>query len=293
MLAALRPPNFYTPLRYPGGKRKLVPFVKRILEANNLVDGVYVEPYAGGAAVALELLLQEYVKKIYINDISPGLAAFWRSILNDTDAFCAKIAGANLTMQEWRNQKEVQGAPTQHDDLALGFATFFLNRTNRSGILSAGAIGGKEQNGKWKMDARFNGPDLIRRIQTIARVSNRIEFHQKDALEFLDKITPLLPSQSLIYLDPPYYVKGCDLYLHHYKHDDHIKIARYVAKIRNKNWLVSYDNAPEIKGMYSAFRSTVYGLSYSAQARYKGAEVMFFSGNLEIPDAVQPMHLVT
>jgi DNA adenine methylase len=125
MPAALRPPNFYTPLRYPGGKRKLVPFVKRILEANNLVDGVYVEPYAGGAAVALELLLQEYVKKIYINDISPGLAAFWRSILNDTDALCAKIASANLTMQEWRNQKEVQAAPTQHDDLALGFATFF------------------------------------------------------------------------------------------------------------------------------------------------------------------------
>ncbi len=286
-----RPSTFYTPLRYPGGKGKLVPYVKRILETNNLVDGVYVEPYAGGAAVAMELLLQEYVRKVYINDISPGVAAFWRSVLDNTDALCAKIDGANLTMQEWRNQKEVQRTPAEHDDLTLGFATFFLNRTNRSGILSAGVIGGKEQNGKWKMDARFNGPDLIRRIQTIARVRSRIEFHQKDALEFLDTVTPLLPQQSLIYLDPPYYVKGCDLYLHHYQHDDHIKIAKRVGKIKNKNWLVSYDNAPEIKGMYSAFRSIVYGLSYSAQERYKGAEVMFFSDNLQIPDAVQPMHL--
>lgn len=286
-----RPSTFYTPLRYPGGKGKLVPYVKRILETNNLVDGVYVEPYAGGAAVAMELLLQEYVRKIYINDISPGVAAFWRSVLDNTDALCAKIDGANLNMQEWRNQKEVQRTPTEHDDLTLGFATFFLNRTNRSGILSAGVIGGKEQNGKWKMDARFNGPDLIRRIQTIARVRSRIEFHQKDALEFLDTVTPLLPQQSLIYLDPPYYVKGCDLYLHHYQHDDHIKIAKRVAKIKNKNWLVSYDNAPEIKGMYSAFRSIMYGLSYSAQERYKGAEVMFFSDNIQIPDAVQPMHL--
>lgn len=286
-----RPSTFYTPLRYPGGKGKLVPYVKRILEENHLVDGVYVEPYAGGAAVAMELLLQEYVRKIYINDISPGVAAFWRSVLDNTDALCAKIAGATLTMDEWRLQKEVQRTPAEHDDLTLGYATFFLNRTNRSGILSAGVIGGKEQNGKWKMDARFNGPDLIKRINAIARIRSRIEFHQKDALDFLDTVTPLLPQQSLIYLDPPYYVKGCDLYLHHYQHDDHVQIAKRVAQIKNKNWIVSYDNAPEIKGMYSAFRSIVYGLSYSAQDRYKGAEVMFFSDDIHIPDAVQPMHL--
>lgn len=291
MPAELRPSAFYTPLRYPGGKGKLAPYVKRILEENSLVDGVYVEPYAGGAAVAMELLLQEYVRKIYVNDISPGVAAFWRSVLDNTDALCAKIAGAELTMQEWHRQKDVQLRPAEHDDLALGFATFFLNRTNRSGILSAGVIGGKEQKGKWKMDARFNSPDLIQRIHTIARVRSRIEFHQMDALEFLDTVVPLLPSRSLIYLDPPYYVKGCDLYLHHYQHDDHVRIAKRVSKIKSKNWIVSYDNAPEVQGMYSRFRSIVYGLSYSAQERYKGAEVMFFSDGIQIPDAVRPMHL--
>lgn len=287
-----RPSAFYTPLRYPGGKGKLVPYVKRLLEANSLVDGVYVEPYAGGAAVAMELLLHEYVRKVYINDISAGVAAFWRSVLDNTDALCSAISKAKLSMPEWHRQRAIQQRPESHDDLALGFSTFFLNRTNRSGILNAGVIGGKDQTGKWKLDARFNAPDLIHRIQAIARVRNRIEFHQRDALEFLDTVLPSLPAKSLLYLDPPYYVKGSDLYLHHYQHDDHVRIAKRIGRVRSKNWIVSYDNAPEVHPMYSRFRSIVYGLSYSAQDRYKGAEVMFFSDGLTIPDAVAPMHLV-
>lgn len=287
-----RPSAFYTPLRYPGGKGKLAPYVKRLFEENSLVDGVYVEPYAGGAAVAMELLLHEYVRKVCINDISAGVAAFWRSVLNDTDALCSAISSAKLTMDEWYRQRDIQRHPMDHNDLTLGFSTFFLNRTNRSGILGAGVIGGKEQSGKWKMDARFNAPDLIHRIHTIARVRSRIEFHQKDALTFIDDIAPTLPEKSLIYLDPPYYVKGSDLYLHYYQHDDHVKIAKRLARLRSKNWIVSYDNAPEVRPMYGKFRSVVYGLSYSAQDRYKGSEIMFFSDRLTIPDTVAPMHLV-
>jgi len=286
-----RRPTFYTPLRYPGGKGKLVPYVKRLLEENSLVDGVYVEPYAGGAAVAMELLLHEYVRKIYINDISAGVASFWRSVLDNTDQLCAAIVGAKLTMDEWRKQRDIQRNPEDHDDLTVGFSTFFLNRTNRSGILSAGVIGGKEQTGTWKMDARFNAQDLVQRIHTIARVRSRIEFHQLDAIAFINAVAPKLPSKSLIYLDPPYYVKGQDLYLHHYEHDDHVRIAKRVARLKTKNWLVSYDNAPEIQDLYSQYRSIVYGLSYSAQDRYKGAEIMFFSDGLSIPETVAPMHL--
>lgn len=291
MAAELRPSTFYTPLRYPGGKGKLVPYIKRLLEKNSLVDGVYVEPYAGGAAVAMELLLHEYVRKIYINDISAGVAAFWRSVLDNTDALCAMIKGATLTMDEWHLQRDIQSRPKEFNDLVLGFSTFFLNRTNYSGILGAGVIGGKEQKGKWKMDARFNAADLIQRIQAIARVRSRIEFRQQDALVFIDDVSPLLPEKSLIYLDPPYYIKGSDLYLHYYQHDDHVKIAKRVGKLRHKNWIVSYDNAPEVTPLYSRFRNIVYGLSYSAQARYKGAEIMFFSDELNIPDAIKPMHL--
>jgi DNA adenine methylase len=292
MSQELRALAYYTPLRYPGGKGKLAPYVKRILEVNSLVDGVYVEPYAGGAAVAMELLLQEYVRKIYINDISAGVAAFWRSVLDQTDELCAAITDTKVTIDEWHRQREIHTRPDEHDDLRLGFSTFFLNRTNRSGILTAGVIGGKEQKGTWKLDARYNAPELVNRIQAIARLRSRIEFHQEDALTFLDEIMPKLPAKSLIYLDPPYYVKGSDLYLHYYEHADHVRIAKKVSRLKSKNWIVSYDNAPEIRPMYGKARSIVYGLSYSAQDRYKGAEVMFFSDSLAIPDTVTPMHLV-
>jgi DNA adenine methylase len=290
-IPSAKPSAFYTPLRYPGGKGKLAPYVKRLIEANDLVDGVYVEPYAGGAAVAMELLLQEYVPKVYINDISAGVAAFWRSLLDNTEALCAAIVGTKVTMDEWHRQRAIQQDPEGHDDLTLGLSTFFMNRTNRSGILAAGVIGGKNQTGKWKIDARFNAPDLVSRIHAIARLRNRIEFRQLDAVEFISQVAPMLPAKSLIYLDPPYYVKGSDLYLHYYEHSDHEDIAKRVARLRTKNWIVSYDNVLPIHAMYSKFRRIVYSLSYSAHARYKGAEVMFFSDNLAIPEAVRPMHI--
>lgn len=289
-MSALGRSAFYTPLRYPGGKGKLAPFVKQILERNNLVDGVYVEPYAGGAAVAMELVLQEYVRSVLINDIDQGVAAFWRSLLDDTESLCKLIVDTDVTIDEWHRQKLVQTCSANEGDLALGFATFFLNRTNRSGILRAGVIGGKSQAGTWKLDARFNKADLVRRIESIARVKSRIKFHQLDAVDFIDLIASELPDKSLVYLDPPYYVKGGDLYLNSYLHDDHVRIAAKVGGMRNVNWIVSYDDAEPIHELYAKFRGIVYGLSYSAQQRYKGGEAMFFSEGLVIPGFVRPMH---
>ena len=286
-----RPSKFYTPLRYPGGKGKLVPFIKNLLEANGLLDGEYVEPYAGGAAVAMELLLHKYVSQIYINDISNGVAAFWRSVLDDTDALCGAICSAKLTVDEWKKQREIQARGINVGDRALGFSTFYLNRTNRSGILNAGVIGGKNQLGTWKMDARFNSPDLIKRIHAIARVRTRIEFHQLDAVKFLVAVAPKLHEKNLIYLDPPYYAKGRNLYLHHYHHADHVGIAEKVAQLSSKNWIVSYDDTPEVQSLYSQFRNIKYRLSYSARERYSGAEIMFLSNTLKIPNLVKPMHL--
>ena len=275
--------RFNTPLRYPGGKGKLIDFIKFVIEQNNLLDGHYVEPYAGGAGIAFTLLFLEHASCIHLNDLNKSVYAFCHSVLHDNDALCAKIEKVDVTMTEWSKQKEIQQEPQRYSMLDLGFSTFFLNRTNRSGIINGGVIGGKNQSGKWKLDARFNKVDLIQRIQKIVRYSNKIRLYNTDAEVFISTVLPALPDKTLVYLDPPYYVKGRGLYENHYVHKDHDRVSKLVQSSIKQRWIVSYDNATEVNAMYSQRRKVVYGINYSAAVRYTGAEVMFFCDSLIIP----------
>ncbi|MCK5613521.1 DNA adenine methylase [Candidatus Pacearchaeota archaeon] len=275
--------NFYSPLRYPGGKGKLTDFFHAIIEENNLSDGYYVEPYAGGASVALSLLFNEYVSKIIINDLDRSIYAFWFSVLNETRKLCELILKTKVNLSNWRKSKKIQHKKQKTSLLELGFSTFFLNRTNRSGIIKGGVIGGKHQEGKWKIDARFNKKDLISRIERIADYKNRIEVYNLDACALCRKLTNLLPKRTLFYFDPPYYLKGRNLYVNYYNYQDHITVARMVRGLRKFRWVVTYDNRDEIKRLYSSHRKIEYSLLYTASKVSEGLEVMFFDDNLNIP----------
>lgn len=280
----------FSPLRYPGGKGRLAGFVQRIFEANGLVDGHYVEPYAGGAAVAISLLSLEYASHVCINDISKAVYLFWKALLVDTDALCKKISDKKVTVEEWKRQRHIQRHLRDYSRVEVAFSTFFLNRTNRSGIIDGGGmIGGCAQKGTWKLDARYNKKELIRRIETIAAYSNRIRVFNKDAEDFLDEIVPTLPTNSLIFLDPPYFEQGHRLYENHYSPKDHARVARRVTQKLPRKWMISYDNHPQIRREYRGCKQLIYSLPYSAARRYEGAEVMFFSRDLTVPSVKTPM----
>lgn len=283
--------GFYTPLRYPGGKGKLTDFIKLVFEQNDLLDGHYIEPFAGGSGIAIELLLLEYASCIHLNDLNRSIYAFWHSVVNHPDELCARISKTHVSMAEWRRQKDVQNDAESQDLLDLGFSTFFLNRTNRSGIIKGGVIGGKTQQGAWSLSARYNKPDLCNRIEKIGRHASKIRLYNLDAADLITGVLPSLPQRSLVYLDPPYYVKGQGLYENHYQHDDHAVIAQLVKKKIKLPWIVSYDHTPEILGFYAECRSIVYGLNYSAASRYEGSEAMFFSDKLIVPDVKNPAKL--
>lgn len=280
--------QFSTPLRYPGGKGKLTNFVKLVFTENSLLDGHYVEPFAGGAGVALSLLFQEYAMHIHINDLNKSVYSFWYSVLNETDELCRLISDTPVTIEEWRHQRLIQVNASAASTLELGFSTFFLNRTNRSGIIKAGVIGGKDQAGEWKLDARFNKQDLISRINMVANYRSKISIYNKDAKDFLLNVVPSLPNNTLIYLDPPYYVKGKDLYENHFTHKDHEALAEVVKGSIKQRWMVSYDFVPQIAQIYSEYRQIDYLLSYSASQRYKGSELMVFDHFLQIPEVANP-----
>ena len=279
--------DYVTPLRYPGGKSKLANFMKEIFRLNNLTGGHYVEVYAGGASIAFHLLFYEYASHAHINDLSRSVYSFWYAVLNDTENLCRLIRDTPVNMKHWRKQKAVQEESSKHTNLELGFSTFFLNRTNRSGILTGGVIGGKKQDGDWLLDERYNKAALISRIEKIAGYRNKITLYNKDAAEIISKIIPKLPQKSLVYLDPPYYSKGRRLYKDEYKHENHVAIATAISKMQRK-WIVSYDNTTEIRKLYDKFRRQTYKLSYSANDSYKGSEIIFFSDSLILPSTKNP-----
>jgi DNA adenine methylase len=191
-------PTTHTPLRYPGGKTRLAPYVTGIFTENSLVDGHYVEPYAGGAGLAVSLLVNGYARYIHLNDIDPSIFAVWHSIVNETEALCKYIHDVNISLEEWHKQKQIQEEKKSIDLLTLGISTLFLNRTNRSGIISGGIIGGKKQNGNYKIGVRFNKKTLIKKIELIAFYRSRIRIYNSDALSFIKNIVPKLPQKSLV-----------------------------------------------------------------------------------------------
>ncbi|MEY4591146.1 MAG: hypothetical protein RIR18_41 [Pseudomonadota bacterium] len=281
--------RLYSPLRYPGGKAPFAPFIAKVMEANGVTGGHYLEPYAGGAGVALDLLFHDHASHIHINDADPAVYAFWMSVTQHSGELLNLLESTPITIEQWFKWRSILREESEASLVEKGFATLFMNRTNRSGILKAGVIGGKNQAGDYKLDARFKKKVVAARILEIAKRANNISVYCEDSLLLLSRCNELLPEKSMIYLDPPYYVKGKGLYRNYYQHDDHMAIAKTIQGGEFKwPWVVSYDDTEEICAMYQRSRSLSYGLNYTAQRRYVGNEVMFFSQNIVIPDEAIP-----
>lgn len=270
-----------SPLRYPGGKWRLAQFFERLIRLNFRRPPVYIEPYAGGASLALSLLFAGKVGEVFLNDLDPAIHAFWDSALNRAGALVDLIDRAKLTPNEWRKQREIYRSGPPAGSLALGFAAFFLNRTNHSGILNGGMIGGKKQTGRWRLDARFNRHDLMSRVLRVAAYRDRIHLSGVDAKDFIIR-RRWRNAESLAYLDPPYFRAGHRLYLNSYRPQDHARLRTSVLTLRCR-WVVSYDDAPEIRKLYRSQRSRTVELLHTARTARKGREVLFFSAGLSIP----------
>lgn len=277
---------FYSPLRYPGGKRKLGNFVLAFIHSNDAEGHVYVEPYAGGAAVALQLLIEERVPAVWINDLDPLVNAFWDTVKNYPEDLCRRISKGQLTIEEWDRQRAIL-ASSESSPLDLAYATFYLNRTNRSGILAGGVIGGRGQRGRWKMDARFNRDNLIARIETIAAKRDRLRVTQLDAAQLVRQAKSE-GEQVFLFLDPPYFHKtDRRLYRDDYTADDHATLAE-LLRDTDLPWLLSYDDCEEIRSLYSWADVLPYRLSYTAGRKHRGGELLVRPRALRYPAATNP-----
>lgn len=261
--------------------------IASILRLNDLSCGHYAEPYAGGCGLALELLYGGYVADVHINDVDPAIWAFWHSVLNETEAFVELVHRTPVTVGEWRRQREIVRSEDCSDLLELGFAAFFLNRTNRSGVIkSAGVIGGLDQSGAYKIDCRFNREQLACRISRVAKYREQINLTNLDALKFLTKMEKRLPQRSLIFIDPPYFNKGSTLYTSFYRPDDHAGVAREILA-SDRNWVVTYDDTPEIRTLYRARRQFCFDINYTLHEKRLGTELLIASKGIKMPPIVR------
>lgn len=274
--------HLYTPLRYPGGKTTLFEYFDSILKLNNWSNMTYVEPYAGGVGAGLSLLILGKVKSLVINDYDPAIYSFWYSILNHTNEFIDLIEKTEISVDEWERQKAIYKEKNAKNKLKLGFATFYLNRTNRSGILNAGPIGGKKQSGDWKIDARYNKKELVRKILLISHYAEDITVLNMDGIEVIQKYAN--EEDVFLYIDPPYCIKGAELYLNAFTIEHHVNLSNVLHNFKDSKWVLTYDNAEKIVQLYNDFRFESFDLSYSAHHNTKsGSELMIFSNKVSIP----------
>lgn len=273
-----------TPLRYPGGKSSLSAFLRSVFEENGLQDITYVEPFAGGAGAAINLLIEGHVNRIVLNDVNPAIYKFWRSVVEHTDEFLQKLYETPISIDEWNTQKKIFSNISEYSDIEVGFATFYLNRCNHSGILTANPIGGINQTGKWKIDARYKKESLENRIKNIAAHKDKISIHCLDALTFIKDLSANRQDNIFFYLDPPYYKKGSQLYLNAFMDKSHEELRNVLQDIENVQWVLTYDNTPEILALYENWCSVKeFSLNYFAFRAKVGAELLIYNKQLKLP----------
>lgn len=276
----------YSPLRYPGGKNVLSKFIEDLVKKSCLKGSTYYELYAGGAGAGLKLLFNGTFESIVLNDADIHVYAFWKSILEQNEEFIKRIEACDINLDTWHEQRDVYAKPENFSIIDVGFSTFFLNRCNRSGILhKAGPIGGMEQTGTYKIGARFNKETLIQRIHKIGEWCDKIIIRNEEASLLLEEIfNHAHTNDTFVFLDPPYYKQGENLYLNYYEHNDHKDLAEILKQNLDESWFLSYDNQEEIIDLYSELRMSTYSTRYSLQDKKKASEILIFSDSLDIPD---------
>lgn len=266
----------YSPLRYPGGKTKLYNLVQAVIAQYGKEVDTYVEPFAGGAGIAIGLLLNRQIENVIINDINVGVYSFWNSVCNDTENLLRLISDTEINVENFIQQKNIYKTENQYS-LELGFATFFLNRTCFSGVLDAGPIGGYKQTGKYLINARYNRQELIKKIEQIAQFRSNIEIHNLDILDFIKKVENK-KEKLFTYFDPPYFIKGKALYTNFLDKEDHKKIYKSINRVKTP-WLITYDNVDDIAKIYKKYPQFEFNLSYTVNSKVNrlGTELMITS----------------
>ncbi len=283
-----------TPLRFPGGKSWLLEYVKSFLKFHNLKDASVIEPFAGSASISIGLLEDGIIEKAYICESDPLIVSFWLSVLEDNEELVELVKSVNVSIDTWWAFKKYlePDAINKFSRIELALAFIFYNRTNYSGIIKAGPLGGKKQRSNYKIGCRFNKEQINKKIRNLRKFSEKLQVFHDDGVEFMKRARSLSKTDNLFfYVDPPYYKTGRQLYRDYFTEKDHLNLANYLTKV-DLPWLLSYDDSEFIKNIYTKTNQTYVYTDY--QSRHNGRSIKeLLISNYRIPPQMQKIELYT
>jgi DNA adenine methylase len=284
--------RYISPLRYPGGKARMAPFLGEMFaqQVAAMDVEIWLEPFAGGAGAGLSMLEADAVGEVWLTEKNPAIAAMWRAVLGEGEALAARVETTAPDMALWGWARETVAAAGEQEvpDLDLGFAALVINRCSRSGIVTSrvGPIGGKSQDGRWTLASRWNGAALAERIRHLATLRRSIRFTEGDAIcAIADLDGSGIEDEVLAFVDPPYIREGNRLYAHGMSELDHRRLAG-ALNASPARWMLTYDDEPSVaEALYPQRRVLAYRISNTANRQRIATEYAVFSGNLLLPSA--------
>ena len=274
----------FTPLRYPGGKSWLFEYVSAFLEFHDIHLGTVVEPFAGSASISVGLLKNKLADEAYICEKDPLISSFWDVALTANDELIENVRRLSVSISTWKKFKKYlrPDAVTRFSTMELATAFVFYNRTNYSGILKAGPIGGKRQESKYNIKCRFNKEYVCQKIATLDSLSGKIHVIRGDGIRFIREYSRRSHGEDqFFYIDPPYYDAGKVLYRNYFEVEDHIRLANTLEPL-TEPWLLSYDDVDFIHHTYEGTKlQFVYSDRQAGNLRREVRELLL--SNKEIP----------
>lgn len=212
----------------------------------------YYEPFFGSGSIGFKVLEElDTDRRVSISDIDPGIVSLWKAVHESPDELCSRIKSFTPNVDDFYSFQETDGTDKSLT-VENGFKKLALHQMSYSGLgaKAGGPIGGREQRGAYKIDCRYNVPTLTKNIGKLHTLMSRFKDLTIECKPVFSSLESIQRANSIVYLDPPYYVQGGALYANNMNVFEHQELAKRLNAAEYE-WVLSYDDVEPIRQLYS------------------------------------------
>lgn len=273
-----------SPLRYPGGKSRIWEHLAaQYTQAplGELDAEIWFEPFAGGLGAGLKMLQESIIGELWFCEANRGLGALWGELVANPTALIDTVSSLpeRMSLDVYQEALAVLAAPDSYPQLQVAVAALVVNRCSRSGMVTptTGPIGGKQQDGKYRVGDRWNLPRTISTLEKLAPLTRYMRFVGPDGISALAGLPNSgFAEEVFVFADPPYVGAGQRLYQHGLDESGHRALADALHDLDETHWVLAYDEAPLVRELYEGLHIQEYTLHHTANRSKSGAELLIY-----------------